>query len=307
MEKLIIIGAGPAGLTAALYAGRANLAPLVVEGSLPGGQLTTTTEVENYPGFPEPISGSELMDRMRSQALRFGVRFESAEVEKAVFSQKPLRLFLTDGTTRQCLAAIIATGARPRYLGLESEQKLIGKGVSTCATCDGAFYRNKTVAVVGGGDSAMEEALLLSRLVSRVYVIHRRDAFRASKIMADRVLKNPQIQVLWNTVVEDVYDPTLNEVTGVALRNVRTGERSRLAVSGLFLAIGHVPNTAPFAGQVELDEQGYIKTINTRTNVEGVFAAGDVQDAVYRQAITAAASGCMAALEAERYLSRLGD
>ncbi|MGQ9661410.1 MAG: thioredoxin-disulfide reductase [Kiritimatiellia bacterium] len=307
MEKLVIVGSGPAGLTAAVYAGRANLEPVLIEGNQPGGQLLTTTEVENYPGFPEPISGAELMERMKAQALRFDVRFLSTEVVASDFSQKPLKLLLAEGPTLETRAVIIATGASAKLLGLESERRLIGKGVSTCATCDGAFYRNKPVAVVGGGDTATEEALFLARITSRVFVIHRRDALRASKIMSERVLQNPRITVLWNTVVAEIHDPERNEVTGLRLRNVKSGEESELEVSGVFIAIGHTPNTAPFAGQVALDGKGFIKTVNTRTSAEGVFAAGDVQDPEYRQAITAAGSGCMAALEAERYLSRQGN
>ena len=306
MEQVIIAGTGPAGLTAALYCARANLAPLVIEGIQPGGQLMTTTDIENYPGFPEAISGPDVMLRMRQQAERFGTRYIGDEVVASDLGGRPLKVTLSGGDTLEAAAIIIATGATARYLGIESEQKLIGRGVSACATCDGAFYRGQPVAVVGGGDSAMEESLFLSRLVSKVSLIHRRDEFRASKIMGERVLANEKIEVVWNSVVEEVRDVEKNEVTGIVLRNVKTGERSELPVTGLFVAIGHEPNTAPFAGQVETDEKGFVVCTNTRTNVAGVFAAGDVQDPVYKQAVTAAGTGCMAALEAERYLSALG-
>ena len=306
MEKVLILGTGAAGLTAAIYAGRANLNPIVVEGLQPGGQLTTTTEVENYPGFSKGIMGPELMEEMRKQAARFETRFLSASVVSADFKGRPLKVSLDDGSTREALAVIIATGASAKYLGLESEQKLIGRGVSACATCDGAFFRNVPVAVAGGGDTAMEESLFLTRFASRVYVIHRRDQFRASKIMADRVIKHPKIEVIWNSVVEEVFDVVKNEVTGARLKNVKTGETSELSVKALFTAIGHQPNTEPFKGQIDMDAVGYIQAGNTRTNVPGVFAAGDVQDPVYRQAITAAGSGCMAALEVQRYLETQG-
>ena len=305
MEDVVIVGTGPAGLTAALYTARANLRPLVVEGLLPGGQLTTTTDVENYPGFPDAINGYELVDRMKQQASRFGARYMAGEVTSAEFSGPPFRLRLSDESEIEARVVIVASGASARYLGLESEQRLIGHGVSACATCDGAFFRDVPVAVVGGGDSAVEEALFLSRLASRVTVIHRRDELRASKIMADRVKASEKIDVLWDTVVEEVHDVARNEVTGLELRNVKTGESSSLAVSGLFLAVGHTPNTKAFEGQIELDDMGFVVTTNTRTSVPGVFAAGDVQDPHYKQAVTAAGSGCMAALEVERYLARL--
>lgn len=306
MEKVIILGTGAAGLTAAIYAARANLNPLVIDGLQPGGQLTTTTEVENFPGFPEGIDGPELMNRMRAQAERFGARFRFNVVERAALQEKPLRVTLDDGTTLETRSLIIATGASAKYLGLPNEQKLIGRGVTSCATCDGAFYKNVPVAVVGGGDSAMEEANFLTRFASVVYLIHRRDQFRASKIMAQRALSNPKIKPIYDTVVEDVFDVSRNEVTGLKLKNVKTGETSHLEVKAMFLAIGHTPNTAPFKGQLEMDERGYLITKNTRTNIPGVFAAGDVQDPTYRQAITAAGSGCMAALEAERFLEAEG-
>lgn len=306
MEKIVILGTGAAGLTAAIYTARANLNPLVIDGLQPGGQLTTTTEVENFPGFPEGIDGPELMNRMRAQAERFGARFRFNVCEKADLTGSPLKIGLDDGTILETRALIIATGASAKYLGLPNEQKLIGRGVTSCATCDGAFYKNVPVAVVGGGDTAMEEALFLTRFASTVYLIHRRDQFRASKIMAQRALAHPKIKPILETVVDDVFDVARNEVTGLRLRNVKTGAVTDLEVKALFVAIGHQPNTAPFRGQLDMDERGYLITKNTRTNIAGVFAAGDVQDPVYRQAITAAGSGCMAALEAERYLESLG-
>ncbi len=302
MEKVVIIGTGPAGLTAAVYAARANLEPLVIEGFQPGGQLITTPDVENYPGFPEGISGAELMDLTRKQAERFGARFKAGEVTESCLNCRPLMLTLSDGEKIEAQSIIIATGASAQHLGIESEQKLIGRGVSGCATCDGAFYRDVPVAVVGGGDTALEEALFLTRFASKVTLIHRRDQFRASKIMADRVLAHPKIDVLWDTVVEEVLDVEKNEVTGLTVRNVKTDEISQLDVTGVFMAIGHKPNTGPFDGQLDTDHTGYLITKNTRTNIEGVFAAGDVQDSIYRQAITAAGSGCAASIEAERYL-----
>ena len=302
MEKVLILGTGVAGLTAAIYTARANLAPVVVEGLQPGGQLVSTTEIEPYPGFSNGIMGPELMDEMRKQATRFGTRFVSASVASVDFRGRPLKVSLDDGSTHEAETVIIATGATAKYLGLESEQKLIGRGVSACATCDGAFFRNVPVAVAGGGDTAMEEALFLTRFASKVYVIHRRDQFRASRIMADRVMKHPKIEVMWNSVVEEVLDVAKNDVTGLRLKNVKTGAVSELAVKALFAAIGHKPNTDPFKGQIDLDAVGYIKADRTRTNIPGVFAAGDVQDPAYRQAITAAGSGCMAALEAQRFL-----
>ncbi|HRR33660.1 MAG TPA: thioredoxin-disulfide reductase [Kiritimatiellia bacterium] len=306
MENVVVIGSGPAGLTAAIYAARANLSPVVVEGMQPGGQLTQTSDVENYPGFERPITGTDLVMTMRTQAERFGVRYLMDEVTGCDFSGATKRLSLMVGGTLEARAVIIATGASARYLGIESEQKLMGKGVSACATCDGAFFKGHPVAVVGGGDTAMEDALYLSRIASHVTVIHRRDAFRASKIMADRVLAAPSIDIRWNSVVEEVLDVARGEVTGLRLRNVKTGALDELAVDGVFMAIGHVPNTEAFAGQLERDSEGYIVTNSTRTSVPGVFAAGDVQDRHYKQAITAAGSGCMAALEAERFLTAHG-
>lgn len=306
MEKVIIIGSGPAGLTAALYCARADLAPLVIDGLQPGGQLTTTTEVENYPGFPESVSGTELVYKMREQAERFGTKYIMDEVTGSDFSGRPLKVAIAGGDTLEAESVIIASGASAVYLGLESEQKLIGRGVSGCATCDGAFYRDVPVAVIGGGDTAMEDALFLTRFASKVYVIHRRDQFRASKIMADRVKAHEKIEIILDTVLDEVFDVTKNEVTGIMIKNVKTGVLSKLEVKGLFVAIGHKPNTAAFSGQIDLDEKGFVVTDKTRTNIEGVFAAGDVQDPTYKQAVTAAGSGCMAALEAQRYLDAKG-
>ncbi|MEM7391819.1 MAG: thioredoxin-disulfide reductase [Verrucomicrobiota bacterium] len=302
MEKVIILGTGAAGLTAALYTARANLEPVLYEGLQPGGQLTTTTEVENYPGFVEGIDGTLLMNNMRQQVERFGARFEYGTVVSSDLKPGSLKLTLEDGNTLEGRTLIIATGATAKYLGLESEQALVGHGVTACATCDGAFYRDVPVCVIGGGDTAMEEATFLTKFASKVYIIHRRDQFRASKIMVERAMANPKIDVIWDTVVEEVYDPSKGEVTGVKLRNVKTDALSDLDVTGYFSSIGHKPNTDPFKGQLDMDDVGYLITDDTKTNVPGVFAAGDVQDSVYRQAITAAGTGCMAALEAERFL-----
>ncbi|MDP7024643.1 MAG: thioredoxin-disulfide reductase [Kiritimatiellia bacterium] len=301
MEDVVILGSGPAGLCAALYTARANLSPVVVEGLQPGGQLTTTTEVENYPGFPEPCDGTDLVMRMRSQAERFGTRYIADEVVATDLQPGKLTISLSGGDQLETRTLIIATGASARYLGLPSEQRLIGKGVSGCATCDGAFYRGQKVAVVGGGDTAMEDALFLSRLVEHVTVIHRRDALRASQIMGDRVLANEKITVAWECVVDEVLGE--DGVEGVRLRNVKTGDVSEIAVTGFFVAIGHDPNTTIFADQLDVDEQGFLVTTNTRTSIPGVYAAGDVQDPLYKQAVTAAGTGCMAALEAERFLA----
>ena len=306
MENVVIIGTGPAGLTAAVYTARSSLNPLVIEGFQPGGQLTTTTEIENFPGFPEGISGSELMDITRKQAERFGARFKSGEVVSACFTCQPHSITLSDGEKIEAKTIIIATGASAQYLGIESEQKLIGRGVSGCATCDGAFYRDVPVAVVGGGDTALEEALFLTHFASKVTVIHRRNQFRASQIMVDRLLAHPKVAVIWDSVIDEVLDVAKKEVTGLNIRNIKTNAVSELPVNGLFVAIGHKPNTKPFAGQLDMDHAGYLIAKNTRTNIDGVFAAGDVQDPVYRQAVTAAGSGCMAALEAERYLGSMG-
>jgi thioredoxin reductase (NADPH) len=306
MEKVVIIGTGPAGLTAALYTARAGLNPLVIDGMQPGGQLTTTSEIENFPGFPSAITGPDLMDKMREQAGHFGARYVADEVTSVNFTGEPHKITLSDGRTVDALTVIIATGASARYLGLESESKLMGRGVSACATCDGSFYRNVPVAVVGGGDTAMEEAMYLSRLASKVVLIHRRREFRASKIMTERVKSNPRIELVLDTIIEEVLDVPRNEVTGLRIKNVKTGAVSELKVAGVFMAIGHQPNTGPFRGQVEMDENGYILADNTRTNVKGVFAAGDCQDHVYRQAVTEAGTGCMAAIEAARYLESMG-
>lgn len=306
VENVVIIGSGPAGLTAAIYAARANLRPVLVEGMQPGGQLTQTTDVENFPGFENPISGNDLVGTMRKQAERFGVRFMMDEVSACDFSGEVKKVTLMIGGLLEARAVIIATGASARYLGLGSEQQLMGKGVSACATCDGTFFKGQRVAVIGGGDTAMEDALYLSRLAEQVTVVHRRDAFRASKIMADRVLAAPNIDVVWNAVVEEVLDPAKGEVTGLRLKDVVTGKAFERAVQGVFIAIGHVPNTAAFAGQIELDADGYVVTNSAKTSAPGVFAAGDVQDRHYKQAVTAAGTGCMAALEAERYLTANG-
>ena len=269
----------------------------------PGGQLTTTTEIENFPGFEDPIDASGLVETMRKQAARFGARFEFGEVTSCDLGGKPLTLTIDGSRVIEARTVIIATGASARYLGLDSEQKLMGRGVSGCATCDGAFCRGQSVAVVGGGDTAMEDALFLSRIADKVTLIHRRDEFRASRIMADRVKENEKIDIKWDSVVEDVLGVDQNEVTGLRLKNVKTGALSELAVTGVFMAIGHTPNTGPFAEFLDLDAAGYAVADHTRTTIEGVYAAGDVQDAIYRQAVTAAGSGCMAALEVERYLS----
>jgi len=307
MENVVILGSGAAGLTAAIYSARASLEPLVVEGMEPGGQLTTTTEVENFPGFEMGIMGPELMETMHKQAERFGTKFRYGLVTEADLSASPKKLTFDDGSVVEAQAVIICTGASAKYIGLESEQALIGYGVTSCATCDGAFYRDVPVAVVGGGDSAMEEATFLTRFASKVYLIHRRDEFRASKIMVDRTMANEKIEVIYDTVVDEVYGVEEKKVSGLKLTNVKTDEHSDLDVAALFVAIGHKPNTDPFVGQLEMDETGYLITDDTKTKVPGVFAAGDVQDSVYRQAISAAGTGCMAALEAERYLESLHD
>ncbi len=301
-EQVIIVGTGPAGWTAAIYAARANLKPVIVEGLQPGGQLTTTTSIENFPGFPEGLDGAQLMLQMRAQAEYFDVRIQSGEVVAADFKRVPFSLKLDDGHELETQTVIIATGASAQYLGLASEQKLLGRGVSGCATCDGALYRGKPVAVVGGGDTAMEDALFLTRFAAQVTVVHRRNEFRASQIMADRVKQHPKIKIIWESVVDEVLDVAREEVTGLRLKNVKTGVLTEVPVAGVFVAIGHRPNTKAFAGQVNMDENGYILTDHAHTNVPGIFAAGDVQDHVYRQAITAAGSGCMAAIEVERYL-----
>lgn len=304
VEKTIIIGGGAAGLTAGVYAARAELEPLIFAGYAAGGQLMLTTEVENFPGFPDPIMGPELMSGMRRQAERFGARVLDTNVESVDFSGLPLTVTAND-QTYQTHTVIIASGADARWLGLPSEQQMIGRGVSSCATCDGAFFRDRPVAVVGGGDSAMEEALYLARISSKVTVIHRRDELRASKIMQTRALEHPKIEFIWRTVVEEVLGE--QTVSGLRLRNVRTDEVSEIDVAAMFVAIGHVPNTSLFSGQVDLDELGYIVTHDrTRTSNPHVFVAGDVQDRRYRQAITAAGAGCMAAIDVARYLEEEG-
>ena len=302
-RKVIIIGSGPAGYTAAIYAARANLAPLMFTGAQPGGQLMLTTLVENYPGFVDGIDGPPLMDTLRKQAERFGTEMIGEDVTAVEFGRHPFRV-TADGTTAEAHTVIIATGASSKLLGLPSEQRLMGRGVSTCATCDGFFFKDQNIMVVGGGDSAMEEALYLARLGRKVSVVHRRDALRASKIMQERAFRNPKIEFIWDTQVDDVLDAEAGKVTGVRLHNLKTGARWEVDVDGLFIAIGHEPNTALFRGQVDLHPNGYVKVApgTTRTSVPGVFAAGDVQDFTYRQAVTAAGTGCMAALEAERHL-----
>jgi thioredoxin reductase (NADPH) len=307
MEKVVIIGSGCAGWTAALYAARANLRPLVLTGTQPGGLLTTTTIVENFPGFPEGVDGYELMTRMQKQAERFGARAQFGTAEAADFSRRPFVLTV-DGEKLETETVIIATGASHRHLGLESERKLENKGVTYCATCDGALpmFRNRPLVVVGGGDSACEEAAYLTRFGSIVYLVHRRDQLRASKIMAERTLSNPKIKPIWDSVVTEVLDVRQDKVTGVRLKNVKTGAESALDCAGVFVAIGHVPNTRIFKGQLALDENGYLKPQRgTMTSVPGVFVAGDCSDHVYRQAVTAAGMGCAAAIDAERYLAAL--
>jgi len=298
-HDVIIVGGGPAGYTAAIYAARANLKPLVIEGFAHGGQLMLTTDVENYPGFPEGVTGPEMMNGFREQAERFGAILLSSNVSRIDLSERPFGVWV-DGEEYRAEALVIATGADAKWLGLESETRLRGRGVSSCATCDGFFFRDKAMVVVGGGDTAMEEALFLSRIGSHVTVVHRRDEFRASRIMAERVLANDRISVRWNAVVEEVLGE--DKVEGVRLRDVVTGAEETIPADAVFVAIGHSPNTELVAGQLELDADGYIVTDGTRTSVEGVFASGDVQDRVYRQAVTAAASGCMAAIDAERWL-----
>jgi len=305
LENVLIIGSGPAGLTAAIYAARANLEPLMIEGEEVGGQLMTTTDVENYPGFAEGIMGPDLMAVTKKQAERFGTRFISKNVTKVDFSSQPFKAWIGDELF-QAKSIIISTGASAKYLGLESERRLLGRGVSACATCDGAFFRDQKVAVVGGGDTAMEEANFLTRFASKVYVIHRRDEFRASKIMADRVLNNPKVEVLWNTELKEVLGE--NGVEKIKIYNNQSDETTDMDMDGVFIAIGHKPNTDLFKGQLDMNDVGYLETQpkSTYTSVEGVFAAGDVQDDHYRQAITAAGTGCMAAMDAERWLENQG-
>ncbi|HXG39597.1 MAG TPA: thioredoxin-disulfide reductase, partial [Candidatus Limnocylindrales bacterium] len=303
-SKVVIIGSGPAGLTAAIYAARANLEPIVLAGSQPGGQLMITSEVENYPGFPDGIMGPELMDLFRRQAERFGTRIVDVDVDRVDFSERPFRLWAR-GVEYRGQAVIVATGASALWLGLESEERLRGRGVSACATCDGFFFRDKVVAVVGGGDTAMEEATFLTKFASRIHLLHRRDQFRASKIMLQRALEHPKIEVHTNTTVEEVLGDT--KVEGLRLRDTTTGEERTMPVDGLFVAIGHRPNTEIFRDWLEIDEHGYLVVHDeTRTRIEGVFVAGDVHDHRYRQAVTAAADGCKAAIDAERWLEAQG-
>jgi thioredoxin reductase (NADPH) len=316
-REIIVIGSGPAGLTAAIYSARANLRPLVIEGfpsstsDQPGGQLMLTTDVENFPGFVEGIMGPDLMGRFRAQAERFGAEFVTTKVSKVDFSERPFGVWAPNPSTGEeeeyrTRAVIVSTGARSLMLGIESERRLMGYGVSTCATCDGFFFRGRDIAVVGGGDSALEEATFLTKFADTVTVIHRRKELRASKIMQDRAFKNPKIKFLWDSIVTDVVGH--NKVEGVKVRNIVTEEETELAIAGLFVAIGHVPNTDLFKGQLDMDENGYLITHDgSLTNVEGVFACGDVQDHIYRQAITAAGSGCMAAIDSERWLEAHGE
>ncbi len=302
MRNVVIIGSGPAGLTAALYTGRANLAPLLIRGVEAGGQLMLTTLVENFPGFPKGVQGQELIDLMQKQATEFGAEFLEGNVTRVDLSRRPFVLELGDQRI-ETRTLIIASGASAKMLGLESERKLLGHGVSTCATCDGYFFRNREVAVVGGGDTAAEDALFLTRYATQVNVIHRRDQLRASKIMQDRLMRNEKIKPIWNTVVTDILDPSKGEVTGLKLKHTKTGEETLKALDGVFIGIGHSPNTSLFTGQLEMNDVGYLITHEgSKTSLPGVFAAGDVQDPVYRQAITAAGSGCMAAIGAERFL-----
>jgi thioredoxin reductase (NADPH) len=306
MRDVVILGSGPAGLTAAIYTARANLAPLVIEGHEAGGQLTLTTLVENFPGFPDGLMGPELIASMRKQAERFGAEFRRGDASTLESGGRPFRLAV-DGQVEECRALIIATGASARLLGLESERKLIGHGVSTCATCDGFFFRDQEVMVVGGGDSALEEGIFLTRFASRVTLVHRRDKLRGSKIMQEKAFKNPKIEFIWDSTIAEVLDVEQQKVTAARLRNLKTGAVTERAVDGIFVAIGHVPNTELFRGILEMNPAGYLITHDgTKTSVPGIFAAGDVQDHVYRQAVTSAATGCMAALDADKYLETLG-
>ena len=301
-HKVIILGSGCAGSTAAIYAARADLQPLVFEGHEPGGQLSLTTDVENYPGFPEGIQGPDLVARMKQQAERFGAVYSMEVVKEADLSRRPFQV-KTNQNSYEAESLIIASGASAKLIGLESERELIGHGVSTCATCDGFFFRDQKIIVVGGGDTAMEESMFLTKFAAKVFVVHRRDELRASKIMADRALNHPKIEFIWNSVVTEVLDPQEKKVEAVRLKNMKTGQEQTLSVGGVFIAIGHEPNTKPFVGQLDMNDQGYLVVHDgAKTSVEGVFAAGDVHDHVYRQAITAAGAGCRAAIDAERFL-----
>ncbi|GAC1352630.1 MAG: thioredoxin-disulfide reductase [Polyangiales bacterium] len=303
-HKLVVIGSGPAGLTAAIYAARANLGPLVIEGWSAGGQLMITNDVENYPGFPKGITGPELMKEFRGQAERFGTHFVTADVTKIDFSKRPFQAWVEDDLYTGD-AIVISTGATAKYLDIPSEGPLKGRGVSACAVCDGAFFRGEDVMVVGGGDTAMEEANYLTGMCKSVTLVHRRSEFRASKIMQDRVLNNPKVKVIWDSAIDEIKGVEVGKVTAAVVKNLKTGDRKELATGGIFVAIGHTPNTDLFRGVIDMHPNGYLKTIpgTTTTNIEGVFAAGDVQDFIYRQAVTAAGTGCMAALEAERWLA----
>lgn len=302
--ETIILGSGPAGLTAAIYAARSRCCPLLIHGRQPGGQLTTTTAVDNFPGFPDGIEGPELMDKMRQQAERFGTQFLEGEVTRVDFKERPFRIWIGEEVYR-CLSLIISTGASPKLLDLGNEESLYGRGVSVCATCDGFFYRDREVVVVGGGDTAMEEAVFLTRFAKKVTVVHRRDSLRATPVLADRALTHKSIQFKWNSGVTKIISDT-SGVTGIRIRNLKTEEESELSCDGVFIAIGHQPNTELFIDQLEMDKEGYLLTRNgTETNIPGVFAAGDVQDLQFRQAVTAAGTGCMAAIQAERFLDDL--
>jgi thioredoxin reductase (NADPH) len=308
INKVVILGSGPAGLTAALYTARANLSPLLIEGNEPGGQLTITTEVENYPGFEHGVQGPEMMDVFRRQVTRFGTRFLTGEVTEARLNKRPFEL-VTDDAVVKADSVIISTGASAKLLGIESEKRLMGYGVSACATCDGAFFKEKEAIVIGGGDTAMEEATFLTRFCTKVTIVHRRDTLRASKIMQDRARKNPKIAFIWDSAIEEIVGEQKQGVSGVKLKNLKTGKITDMKTDAVFVAIGHQPNTAIFKGQLDMDELGYlkVKSGSTYTNIEGVFAAGDVADSVYRQAVTAAGTGCMAAIDAERWLETKGE
>ncbi len=304
VREVIVIGSGPAGDTAALYTGRAEMKPLVIQGFPPGGQLTITTDVENYPGFPDGIMGPEMVELFKKQAERFGAEYLAGQVSSVDFSKRPFKLTMDDGSDYYAKAVIIATGATAKFLGLESEDKLMGRGVSACATCDGFFFKDEELVVIGGGDTAMEEATFLTKFASKVHVVHRRDELRASKIMQDRAFANPKIDFIWNSTVDEVLGVEEGQVKGVKLRNLLSDEITEMPVGGLFIAIGHKPNTELFEGILDLNETGYIITHDgTKTNIPGVFAAGDAQDWTYRQAVTAAGTGCMAAIDAERFLA----